>query len=163
MTPMAEGSTGRSEAAFTMAELIVVLIIVSLVAAASIPMFLTSARQARVAEAEFGLNAIMREALRYKTETGGYLEVEAGDIANSPDAASPGLGLDFSDDRYFDNACYSVRLDGTYGFVARCDGGAAGNAAPGAQAVGEIVLELRGDDRLKRVSYDGGSSWSDWN
>jgi hypothetical protein len=127
-----------------------------------VPIYLTQTRRAKAAEAVAGLGAIRKQEIEYYTEKAVYLAVASGNIANDPADASPGLGLDFSNNAYFTNACFSVSLDATYNFVAACNGSAEGNAAPRAADVANFQVEMRGKGGQIRYSYDGGTSWTSW-
>jgi len=152
-----------SASGFTLVEMLVVVVIVAVLAVCSVPMYLSSARRARTGEGTAAIGAILQEEFRYKTENGVYLAADAGNVPNSPEADSnPGLGLDFSNSAYFGNACFSVALDKTYGFIIECNGGAKDNKTPSAGDVRDTRIQMRGSTRLSRISYDAGASWSDW-
>lgn len=149
--------------AFTLIELLIVVIIVGILAAAAVPLYLTHADRARTVEAVSGLGAVCGREVEQKSETGAFLAVAEGDIANEPkNDSDPGLGLDFSGNTYFDDNAFSVTLDGVHGYVAKADGGADGNSAPRAADVADIVVEMRGKGREIRYSYDGGTSYTNW-
>ena len=125
---MRRQARARAAAGFTLIELMIVVMIVGILAASSVPLYLSNTRRAKTVEALAGLGAIRHEQSAYKTEHTVYLAVAEGDIGNDPaDAADQGLGLDFGDSAYFDGNSFSVTLDGTYGYIAKCDGGATGN------------------------------------
>jgi len=146
---------------FTLIELMVVVIIVGILAAAAVPIYIAQTRRARTSEAVAGLGAIRSVERVYYTEKSAYLAVSAGNIDNNPEDASPGLGLDFASNTYFDNSCFSVATDATYGFVAGCDGTVSGNAAPRAGDVDTTKMEMRGNGQV-RFSYDSGTNWTNW-
>jgi len=151
----------RDRGGFTLVELMVVVIIIGILAAAAVPIYTAQTRRAKTAEALGALAAIRSTERAYYAEHGSYLAVSAGDIGNQPTDDDPGLGLDCSLNTYYDENCFSVALDDTYGFVATCDGGADGNAAPRASDVSDYIIEMRGDGTV-RYSYDGGDSYTDW-
>ena len=147
---------------FTLIELLIVVIIVGILAAAAVPLYLSQTNRAKTVEAVAGLGAMRHEESAYKTEHSAYLSVSAGDIANDPGDDDPGLGLDFGDNAYFDNSCFSVALDATYGYISTADGGATGNATPRSADVADIIVEQRGKGGQFRYSYDGGTSYTAW-
>ena len=146
---------------FTLIELMVVVVILGVLAAAASPIYTGQVRRARTSEAVAGLGAIRSLQILHRMEKGAFLAVSPGAIAHLPTDPEPGLGLDFSMNAYFGNACYGVVLDGTYGFVATCDGGADGNTAPRAGDVARAVVQMRADGAI-RISHDGGASFSNW-
>lgn len=125
------------------------------------PIRAASTRRARTAEGLAMLGAIRSAERVYHTENDAYLAVAAGDLSNQPDATPPGLGLDVSLNTYFDDACFTVTLDPTHGFIARCNGGAPGNSAPRAADVNNVIIEMRGNGET-RTSHDSGASWTAW-
>lgn len=159
---MRTGRRGNGSQGFTLIELLIVVIIVGILAASAVPLYLSQTKRAKTVEAVAGLGAIRNEQTAYYAERQAYLAVEPGNIANPPGTESPGLGLDFSDNAYFGNHCFSVALDETYGYVATADGGAEGNSAPRASEVADIVVQTRGKGGEVRLSYDGGETHSAW-
>ena len=157
----------RKSGGFTLVELMVVVIIIGILAAVAVPIYLSQSRRARMSEAVTALGAIRSSEAVYKTEKGVYLAVAATKIEYEPSDTTngPGLGLDCSKNTYFDKACFSVALDGTYGFIASCDGAGAGNAAPRAGEVNVATkgyqAQGRGNGQM-RFSYDSGSTWTPW-
>ena len=146
---------------FSLIELVVVVLIVGILAAAAIPIYTGYTRRARSSEAVAGLGAMRTGELAYYAENSSYLAVTAGNAGNDPEDATPGLGLDFTNNTYFDENCFSAASDVTYGVIASCDGGAVGNTAPRASDVANTQVQMRGNGQTRR-SYDGGTSWTSW-
>lgn len=160
--------------AFTLIELLIVVIIVGILAAAAVPLYLTQADRARTAEALAGLGAIRSMQQAHRVESGNFVAVASPNIANDPTAANPGLGLDFSDNAYFDNACFivatGVTIDGTeYDYVATAHGGIAANAAPRSGEVENIAIQMNNRGQV-RYHYGSGATlpandhadWTNW-
>ena len=155
----APGETRRQRCAgaFTLIELLVVVIIVGILAAAAVPLYLVQADRARMAEAIAGLGAIRSMQTIRLTETGEFVEADHGEIFDT-------LGLNFSENAFFDTPCFRVDVTGTpgqegYTFIATADGGAEGNDAPRASEVANIVVQMARRGEL-RYSTDGGNTWS---
>jgi len=109
----------RGKAGFTLIELMIVVIIVGVLAAAAVPIYTSYVKRAYVTEAEASLGAIRTAQIAYKAETGGFA-ADRGEL-DMTDA-------DFVHNRYFSGACFT-----TTSLVARCDGdaGTAFNATTG--------------------------------
>ena len=148
--------------AFTLIELLIVVIIVGILAASAVPLYLSQAQRARTVEAVAGLGSVRHEQDAYFAENSAYLAVQPGNISNRPDQSPPGLGLDFGNSAYFGNACFSVTLHADHNYIARANGGAEGNDAPRASEVADTIVEMRGRGGQVRYSYDGGSTFTDW-
>ena len=163
MLGWSERRSGRG--AFTLVELLVVVIIVGVLAASAVPIYMGRTRHARMAEAVRALGGIRNQEIVNYSEHQAYVAVKAGSIAHDPvdKDGKHGLGLDLSNNAYFAGNCFSVALDKDYRFVAKCDGSAGGppNDAPRASAVSEYVAEMRGTGQM-RLGYDGGKTWTAW-
>jgi len=108
----------RGKAGFTLIELMIVVIIVGVLAAAAVPIYTSYVKRAYVTEAEASLGAIRTAQIAYFAEH----SVFATDLREGADAGVFYLGMtdaDFDYNRYFSGACFST--DGT---IARCDGDA---------------------------------------
>jgi prepilin-type N-terminal cleavage/methylation domain-containing protein len=145
---------------FTLVEMMVTVVIVGILASASVPMYTGQTKRAKMTEAMAGLGAIRTEQRVFFSEHGTYMPVVSPNIANEPTAANPGLGLDFRNNAYFGNACFSVDSDAMYGFVAHCDGSAT-STQPRASEVSALKMEMRGNGQ-GRYSFDGGATWTSW-
>ena len=78
------------ESGFTLAELLIVVVILGILASLTIPRFFPQAEKSRVAEALGMLSAIRQGEEAYRLENGAYLEVADTD----PDTQWALLGLD---------------------------------------------------------------------
>ena len=147
----------RRRGGFTLIELMAVIIIVGILAAVAVPMYLRYTARAKMSEALAGLGAIRSAERVYFAEHEAYLAVAAGDVGSDPSDTPPGLGLDFTDNTYFDEEAYSVVLDATYGFVATATGSA--STGPRASDISSYAAQRRGDGTT-RVDYgDGPTDW----
>jgi len=152
---------GPRSAGFTLIELMVVVIIVAILASVAVPIYLSQTRRAKASEALAALGSIRKAEEIRKTETGAYLDVASGDMANEPSDAPPGLGLDFTGNTYIGADCMSVAVDATQGFIATCAGSASGNTAPRSTTVAGYVVEMRANGQA-RSSFDGGTNYTNW-
>ncbi len=112
----------KNKGGFTMVELMVVVIIVAILAAAAIPFYTANVKKAIRTEAVATLGAIRSAQRIYKAEIGGY----------SDDMGS--LGVTIDDEQYFDAGSYSLSGVTTTTFTATCTS-KTGNTAPGASKV----------------------------
>jgi prepilin-type N-terminal cleavage/methylation domain-containing protein len=124
---------------FTLIELMVVVIIVAVLAAVAVPLYSSQVNRAKASEAVAGLGAIRSAQRVYKAEHGTYVAVTAANIGNAPTAAlNPGLGLDFSSNKYFDNAAFAVGAADATTFTATCTGDNSG-ATSAADVAGYVI------------------------
>ena len=152
----------RRRAGFTLVELMVVVIIIGILAAAATPIYFSQTKRVRQVEATSGLGAIRQAERVYSTEHVGYLAVSAGNMGNDPFDAPPGLGLDFSKNTYYDQNCFSVAAPTPLtDFLATCDGTAGANNAPRKAQVNTVKAQGRADGTC-RYSHDSGGSWTNW-
>ena len=112
----------KNKGGFTMVELMVVVIIVAILAAAAIPFYTGNVKKAIRTEAVATLGAIRSAQRIYKAEIGSY----------SDDIDS--LGVTIDDEQYFDADCYTLSGVTESAFTATCANSAT-NAAPGAAKV----------------------------
>ena len=148
-TPPGQGGNG----AYTLVNLLVVMVIVGVLVVAAVEFLLRQIDRTKAAEALASLGAVRRLQAVYKNEHGEFLAVALGDIANLPEDEPPGLGLDFSNNAFFGNGCFSVTLDGD-GYAAVAYGGGEGNDAPRAAKVTHISVWMNHKGEAV-ISFDG--------
>jgi len=117
----------KNKAGFTMVELMVVVIIVGILAAAAIPLYQANIKRAIRTEAEATLGAIRSAERIYKSEFNTYTAATSTQVGTV-------LGVDVSDPHYFDAACYDVTSTAADSFSARCTVNTTGTAPGSAQA-----------------------------
>lgn len=113
----------RGKAGFTLIELMIVVIIVGVLAAAAVPIYTSYVKRAYVTEAEASLGAIRTAQIANMAEN----SVFAADL--------PALDMteaDFLHNRYFSWECFDISLDPLGDDTATCDGTLSG--ATGANA-----------------------------
>ena|SRR3989339_267048 len=112
----------KNKGGFTMVELMVVVIIVAILAAAAIPFYTANVKKAIRTEAVATLGAIRSAQRIYRAEIGSY----------SDNMGS--LGITIEHEQYFNASCYSLSGVTTAAFTATCANSAT-NTAPGASKV----------------------------
>jgi len=113
----------KSTSGFTMIELMIVVIIVGILAAAAVPLYTGYVRKAIRTEAEASLGAIRTAERIYKLEYGTYVNATAATVSSV-------LGVDVTDTHYFSSDCYTVTGASATAFNANC--AAASSTAPSA-------------------------------
>jgi len=107
-----------------MIELMIVVIIVGILAAAAVPLYRANIRRAIKAEAEATLGSIRTAERTYKAEHDTYTDATSAEVASL-------LGVQVLDPQYFDAACYQVVNSTATAFEAQCVVNST-TAAPGA-------------------------------
>ena len=114
----------RGKAGFTLIELMIVIIIVGVLAAAAVPIYTSYVKRAYLTEAEASLGAIRTAQIAHMAEKG----VFAADLATLEMTDA-----DFALNRYFSGNCFA-----TDGIDATCDGSV--STGPGAN---DTVLSIQ--------------------
>jgi len=118
----------KHKSGFTMIELMVVVIIVAILAAAAIPLYTANVKRAIRTEADATLGAIRSAEKIYKAEFGTYTGADNSAGATGVNAI---LGVDVTAAHYFDSLAYSVDGASLTAFTAKCTVDNATTAAPG--------------------------------
>jgi len=129
----------KGKRGFTLIELMIVVIIVGILAAASVGIYRFYVKRAYSTEAKATLGTIRSAELVYHAEYNTFLLVAAGNMGNPPLAPSaiegaavpPGLGIEVAKNTWFDNPlCFWVEqsADITKDFIATCDGSKSGHS-----------------------------------
>ena len=151
----------RRDCAFTLIEVMVIVIIVGILAVAATPIYSRHMMRTRLSEAVAGLGAIRSAQRLILIETGSYVNVAPEHMINEPTDQPRGLGLDFRSNSYYDDVCFEVVDADENGFIARATGNAEGSTAHRRMEVDKMVIEMRENGDV-RHSFDGGVTWSGW-
>jgi len=145
---------------FTLVELMIVVIIVGILAAAAVPIYRFAVRKAYMTEAKAALGTIRAAELVYHAEHEDFLGVAASYIANKETDTNPGLGIDVTRNTWFNEpVSFSVEVVNIAGspvgdkFLARCDGAAVTGTQP--DAVKTIRVWLASDGTFGEVAVAG--------
>ena len=101
--------------AFTMVELLVVLVIVGILAAVATPLYLQNAKRAKASEAVSTMSTIRQAEREYKVSHTGYYNIIAGSVGSPP---PNGAELDPAVTQYFSNDSYDVDASAGRDFTA---------------------------------------------
>lgn len=114
----------RNKKAFTLIEVLIVVIIIAILAALILPRFLTQPEKAMVAEAQMQLGALRRAQQSYADMSGSgqYLQITAGSAANWNV-----LGLTYPTNGKFTYSCAAVASAGASCVARRSSGTYANN------------------------------------
>ncbi len=133
----------QGASAFTLIELLIVVIIVGILAAAAVPLYIAQADRARISEATAGLGAIRTMMTAYRTEHGAF------PVPEGEESIVDILGLDFDDNAFFGNDSFSVEGDAD-DYVAIATGQGEGGDAHRAGEVDGFTVQM---NRQGEVSY----------
>ncbi|HNS48762.1 MAG TPA: prepilin-type N-terminal cleavage/methylation domain-containing protein [bacterium] len=103
----------RNQKGFTMIELMIVVIIVAILAAAAVPLYRANIRRAIKAEAEATLGSIRTAERIYKAQHDTYTDATSAEVESM-------LGVQVLDPQYFDADCYQVVNATATAFEAQC-------------------------------------------
>ncbi len=121
IAPMKPKRSARS--GFTLVELMVVAIIVSILAAVAIPLMSVSRKRAMATEAESALGTVRGAMRAMYAETRDYTRSFTGsEIAPGTMTVIPGVGPVDLDGKYFAVDNYEIESVGPTSFVLRCTG-----------------------------------------
>ncbi len=112
---------------FTMVELMIVVIIVGILAVASVPLYVNNVKRAIRTEAEATLGAIRSAERIYKAEYNTYTNATSAQVSSL-------LGVEVIDPHFFDADCYDVTSADSDDFLARCTVDNTSDAPGAAQA-----------------------------
>ena len=122
---------------FTLVELMIVVIIVGILAAAAVPIYRFAVRKAYMTEAKAALGTIRAAELVYHAEHNTFLAVAAGYLGNPEEGVlvggvmtNFGLGIDVTHNTWFNDAdAFSVAAVTAIAtdFIAKCDGSVIGD------------------------------------
>ena len=173
----------RNKKGFSLAEVLIVVAIVSVLAAISVPSYMQHVRRATAAEA-VAMMAMVREGLRdYNINNNTFFDIGAGNTPNAlptsvasgiPTPSTAGVNVDAGVAHYFSNASYSVDATSPTSsrftnpspvdFIISVNGSSSvacgsSNCATNAAQIADYRLEMDNTDRVF-VSYDGGTNWT---
>lgn len=156
---------------FTMVELLVVLIILTILVAVAAPMYFANVDRSKASEAVAGMGLIRQAEREYYIRHKNYLAV-----TGNTTSVDPTLDIDVGATQYFSNKCYSVTVGNStftaggpsVDFLIKADGSLSENLTSGRGAVNYsdvnlTRLEMDNSGTVK-VSYKGGAagSWKDY-
>jgi prepilin-type N-terminal cleavage/methylation domain-containing protein len=132
----------RGKAGFTLIELMIVVIIIGILAAAAVPIYRANMRKAYATEGLATLDLIRGAERLYKVEWNTYLAVTAG-TGPTTGGIYKSLGLDTSDNKYWNNPAFKVEA-GTAGIATSFTATATGDnsSAPAAARVAGILMTM---------------------
>ncbi len=130
--------TIKGKVGFTLIELMIVVIIIGILAAAAVPIYRANMKKAYSTEALATLDLIRGAERLYKVEWNAYLAVTAG-TGPTTGGIYEALGLDTRDNKYWNNPAFKV-VATTTTFMATATG--SNSTAPAAAKVAGIVLTM---------------------
>lgn len=168
---------------FTLVEILIVVAIVSLLAAISAPPFMQHTRRARALEAISAMALIREELRNYRINHDTYFDITSDNIQNGlpttvsagvPTPNTAGVEVNVGVAKYFSNASYTVDATSPAStrftnpapvdFIITANGASSvacgsSNCATQNAAVSTYRLEMDNTDRVF-ISYDGGTTWA---
>lgn len=139
----------KRSAGFTLVELMIVIIIVGVLAAAAVPIYRAYVRRARASEAKATIGLIKSAEEVYYAEHDDYLPNSDGDLSNDNLAT---LGVDMSKNTWWKEttATFSIDIDETGEALAKITA-TAGSAAP--DAISGMTVTLNVADGTWDITY----------
>lgn len=130
----------NNKSGFTLVELMVVAVIVSILAAVSIPLMTANKKRAMATEAEASLGAVRSSLRAMFAQTDAYnIDLNGNPMGAGPIAgAVPGVAVGDLDGRFFDDASYAVTAVGATTFTLTASGDNS-TAPQGADVAGVVV------------------------
>ena len=134
-------TTRKSFMGFTLIELVIVILVVSVLAGIAIPLYQAVPERSRATEAVATLGLVRQAMREYYAEYGTYRHTGFTDGARVTVEGALGLSDGYLLGRYFSSACYTFDGKPTAGeFRISCDGSS--STAPYASEVSRVVCTI---------------------
>ena len=141
----------QAKSGFTLVELMVVAVIVSILAAVSIPLMTANKKRAMATEAEASIGSVRTTLRAMYAQTGAY-NVDLNGSALGAGAIAgvvPGIAAGDLDGRYFDDAAYAITAIGANAYTLTATGD--NSTAPEATEVAGVVVTINEAGALSRA------------
>jgi len=141
----------NAKSGFTLVELMVVAVIVSILAAVSIPLMTANKKRAMATEAEASLGSVRTTLRAMFAQTSAYnvdlngSAIGAGGVAG----VVPGIAVGDLDGRYFDDAAYAITAIGANAYTLTATGD--NSTAPEASEVAGVLVTMNEVGLLSRT------------